>query len=120
MRDTWKQIRAHLAQATPLGTLAHGRVRAGVYAARLGVRILKQWARDKCPQQAAALSFETALSLVPVLAVALALLRSTGASAAEDELIGFVANQMLPGLDDVATQLRHFADRVTTGAMGAG
>ena len=38
--------------------------------------ILAQWARDKCPQQAAALAFQTALSLVPVTAIAFSILRA--------------------------------------------
>src|SRR6266511_5701611 len=62
------------------------KTRALIFIYRLALRILAQWARDKCPQQAAALAFQTALSLVPVTAIAFSLLRATGSLDVESRL----------------------------------
>ena len=73
MRRTFNQFRVFL-ETTPYTAAAtmrlSRRARAAIFVYRLSIRILAQWARDKCPQQAAALAFQTALSLVPVTAIA--------------------------------------------------
>jgi membrane protein len=119
MRKTLGQIRAILVEGTaPAADMLSSRARAGLYLARLGIRILKQWARDRCPQQAAALTFQTTLSLVPVLAIALFVLRSTGALDAQSRLVDFLARQVLPDLGDLAGQLQSFSEKISTGAAG--
>src|SRR5881397_3834134 len=81
MRQTLKQFRVFL-ESNPYtaGAAARisGRARAAIFLYRLSRSILAQWARDKCPQQAAALAFQTALSLVPVTAIVFSLLRAFG------------------------------------------
>jgi len=94
------------------------RARAAVYLTRLGIRILKQWARDKCPQQAAALSFNTALSLVPVTAIAFTILRSVGSLDAQSRLTDFVANRILPGMEDITARIEGFSRNISVGALG--
>ena len=81
------------------------RGRAALYLTRLGLRILKQWARDKCPQQAAALAFKTALSLVPVTAIAFTILRSIGSLDAQSRLSEFIATRLFPGMDAVTDRI---------------
>ena len=84
MRRTFNQLRAFL-ESNPYTAAAtvrlSRRARAAIFVYRLSVRILKQWARDKCPQQAAALAFQTALGLVPVTAIAFSILRAVGSLA---------------------------------------
>ncbi len=120
MRRTLRQIRAILTEgAAPAAAQALSRrARAGVYLGRLGLQILKQWARDRCPQQASALAFETALSLVPMLAIAVTVLRAAGLLDAESRLFESLARDVLPDLPDVARPLRDFAAKISTGAAG--
>jgi len=69
MRRTLRHFRVFL-ETNPYTAGAAARIsrraRIAIFLYRLSLRILAQWARDKCPQQAAALAFQTALSLVPV------------------------------------------------------
>jgi membrane protein len=126
VRDTLRHIRAYLSPAAhsgPASGLAASddpshRARAAVYLTRLGIRILKQWARDKCPQQAAALSFNTALSLVPVFAIAFSLLKGMGSLDAQSRLSDFLATRLLPGMDDVTDRLEQFSANISVGALG--
>jgi membrane protein len=122
MRRTLGQIRSYFAEAAPATVTAQlsRRARAGIYVGRLAMRILKQWARDSCPQQAAALAFQTALSLVPILAVAFALLRAmgTGSGDAEDRLLNFVARHVLPDLPEATIYLQSFSTKISIGAAG--
>lgn len=121
MRRTLNQIRAYIADGPTAHTIVgplSGRARAGVYLTRLSLRILKQWARDKCPQQAAALSFNTALSLVPVTAIAFTILRATGSLDAQSRLTDFMATRIFPGMGDVATRLEGFSRNISAGALG--
>lgn len=118
MRRTLLQIRAIILDGTGPAAALSGRGRAVVYLGRLLLRILKQWARDHCPQQAAALTFQTTLSLVPVLAVATTMLRSAGALDGESRLVEFLATQVLPDLRDLATHVRAFSEKMSTGAAG--
>jgi membrane protein len=73
----------------------------------LGVRVLlqviRQWARDRCPQQAASLAFQSALSVVPLVAIALTLLRSTGAFEAEGTLVQMLSRQVNPVEPELVT-----------------
>ncbi len=101
-----------------VATLLSRRARAGIYLIRLGVRIIKQWVRDRCPQQAAALTYQTTLSMVPLLALVFATLRQTRNLEAESRFVEFLSKQVLPDMGDVVTQLAAFSEKVATGAFG--
>jgi membrane protein len=121
MRTTLGQIRAFLA-ANPYTAVAtqklSGRARAAIFLYRLALRILFQWAHDKCPQQAAALAFQTALSLVPVTAIAFSILRAFGSLDAQSQLLHFVAEHVFPQMEDVTARIAEFASKVSIGALG--
>src|SRR6185295_11849602 len=123
MRRTLGQIRIFLAD-NPLAALATARLsrraRAAVFLYRLSLRILNQWARDKCPQQAAALAFQTALSLVPVTAIAFTILRAVGSLDAESQLSAFIAERIFPQMEDVTVRLQEFSRKISIGALGGG
>jgi membrane protein len=100
-------------------------LRAPLYLARVVVQVIRQWARDRCPQQAASLAFQTALSIVPVIAVALALLRAAGEFAVESTLVDFLGREVLPQVsrEDIAGYLVKFAGKMsmrTAGIAGVG
>jgi membrane protein len=121
MRNTLTQIRTFLS-ANPYTAAAtqrlSGRARAAFFMYRLSLRILFQWAHDKCPQQAAALAFQTALSLVPVTAIAFSILRALGSLDAESQLLRFVADHVLPQMSDVTERISDFSKKVSIGALG--
>jgi membrane protein len=121
MRTTLGQIRAFLA-TNPYTAVAtqrlSGRARAAIFMYRLALRILFQWAHDKCPQQAAALAFQTALSLVPVTAIAFSILRATGSLDAQSQLLQFVAEHIFPQMEDVTQRISEFSSKVSIGALG--
>ena len=123
MRRTLKHIRVFL-ESNPYTAGATERLskrtRAVIFIYRLSLRILAQWARDKCPQQAAALAFQTALSLVPVTAIAFSLLRAFGSLESESRLSQFVSEHIFPQLPDVTDKIREFSGKVSIGALGGG
>jgi membrane protein len=123
MRRTLGQIRVFLTTnpytANATATLSR-RARVAIFMYRLAVRILVQWARDKCPQQAAALAFQTALSLVPVTAIAFSILRAVGSLDAQSKLSQFVAEHVFPQMADVASRIQEFSTKVSIGALGGG
>jgi membrane protein len=121
MRRTLHQIKTVIEGAMPSGEMAmliSRRARAGVYVSRLGIRIVKQWVRDRCPQQAAALTYQTTLSLVPLLALVFAGLRLTRSLDVESRFVDFISTQVFPDLDGVVGHLQTFSDKVATGAAG--
>src|SRR6185312_3668091 len=123
MRQTLQQFRAFLEsnRYTAAATMRLSRrARAAVFLYRLARRILAQWARDKCPPQAAALTFQTALSLVPVTAIAFSILRAVGSLDAESHLLQFFSEHVFPQLPDVAERVQGFAGKVSIGALGGG
>jgi membrane protein len=123
MRSTFGQIRLFL-ETNPYTAAATQRLstraRAAIFLYRLALRILFQWAHDKCPQQAAALAFQTALSLVPVTAIALSILRAMGALDAESQLLRFVGDHIFPQMVDVTERISEFSTKVSIGALGGG
>jgi membrane protein len=120
MRRTLSHIRTAVREgALPVGEALSRRARAAVYLARLVLRILKQWANDRCPLLATALAFQTTLSLVPVLAIAFAMLRASGALAVESQLLEFLSNEVFLD-DDIVSHLRGFSEKISTGAAGPG
>jgi membrane protein len=95
------------------------RFRVPLYLFRLGVQVLRQWARDRCPQQAASLAFQTVLSVVPALAVGLATLRITGNLEAESSLIGFLSERLLPfSRREISGALESWSSNVTFQSLG--
>ena len=121
MRRTLNQFRVFL-EKNPYTAAAtvrlSGRARAAIFVYRLSIRILAQWARDKCPQQAAALAFQTALSLVPVTAIAFSILRGVGSLDAESRLLQFFSEHVFPRMSDVTERIQSFAGKVSIGALG--
>jgi membrane protein len=121
MRRTLGHIRAYLA-ANPYTAGAtesfSRRTRALIYLYRLSLRILAQWARDRCPQQAAALAFQTALSLVPVTAIAFTILRSMGSLDAQSHLTAFISARVFPQMEDVTRRIEEFSSKMSIGALG--
>jgi membrane protein len=101
-----------------MAALISRRARAGVYFSRLVLRIIKQWMRDRCPQQAAALTYQTTLSLVPLLALVFAALRLIQNLDAQSRLVEFMSTQIFPDMDSVVEHLQSFSDKVATGAAG--
>ena len=124
MRRTLRQFRVFL-ETNPYTAGATARIsrraRIAIFLYRLSLRILAQWARDKCPQQAAALAFQTALSLVPVTAIVFSLLRAFGSLDAESRLSQFVSRAPLPEpARRRPTRIREFSGKVSIGALGGG
>ena len=123
MRRTLTQLRVFL-ETNPYMAGATARLsrraRLAVFLYRLSLRILAQWARDKCPQQAAALAFQTALSLVPVTAIAFSILRAVGSLDAESRLSQFIAERVFPNMEDVTARIAEFSGKVSIGALGGG
>jgi membrane protein len=86
---------------------------------RLVVQVGRQWSRDHCPQQASYLAFETALSLVPIFAVTLSLLRATGEFDAESALVNFLAREVLPvSRTEVSEKLLEWSGNLSGQAAG--
>jgi len=121
MKGLFLQIREAMSPDRGSFTAAHGlssRFRILVYLIRLGFRIVRQWAKDKCPQQAAALSFQTALSLVPVTAIALTLLRSVASTDAQSRLSDFIGAHVFPDFGDITSRVEGFSQHISVGALG--
>ncbi|HKA87982.1 MAG TPA: YihY/virulence factor BrkB family protein [Haliangiales bacterium] len=86
---------------------------------RVNVQVVRQWTHDHCPQQAAYLAFETALSLVPIMAVTLSLLRATGEFDAQSTLVSFLAREVLPvSRAEVSDKLLEWAGNLSGQAAG--
>lgn len=93
--------------------------RALWYVLRLSIQLFRQWARDRCPQQAASLAFQTILSVVPALAVGLAALRATGSIDAESSFIQFLAHIYIPvAPDEISARLKGWSENVTFESLG--
>jgi membrane protein len=90
-----------------------------LYVMRLAMQVGKQWARDRCPQMAAFLAFETALTLVPLLAVISAVLETAGALSAQSSLFNYLSDQVFPAIGpDLFEHLMGFVTNVRKGALG--
>lgn len=88
-------------------------------AARLLVHVMRQYMRDRCPQQASSLSFQAVLAVVPLMAVGLAVLRATRAMEAESALVEFIAEKVVPiSRIELADKLRAFSENVTFQSLG--
>jgi membrane protein len=119
MRLMFRRIRTAMsAPSHEMAAMLSRPDRAALYLARLGLRIIKQWVRDRCPQQAAALTYQTTLGLVPLLALVFAILRQTHNLEAQSRLVEFISTQALPDMGDVVSELASFSEKVATGAAG--
>jgi membrane protein len=106
------------------GRHAHGqplrkRVFVPLYALRVLIQVARLWVRERCPQKAAALAFQTALGLVPLVAVGLALLRASGQFGAESALVDFISRQVLPvSRDEISQHLLDWSHHVSVETAG--
>jgi membrane protein len=95
------------------------RVFVPLYALRVLIQVGRQWVRDRCPQQAAALAFQTALGLVPLIAIGLAILRATGGFEVEGALSQYIAQQVLPmSQREISDHLLQWSQNVGIGTSG--
>jgi membrane protein len=116
----WRRRVSHfvrMAEGAPAG--ARRRVRYTLYVVRRGAQVLRQWARDRCPQQAASLAFQTILSVVPFLAVCLAALRMTGLIGAESALVDFLSERFIPvSRAELSRTLLQWSENITFQSLG--
>lgn len=90
-----------------------------VYVFRVALQVLRQWARDRCPQQAASLAFQTVLSIVPLVAVLLSVLRATGNTDAHSTFVAFIAREMIPvAPETISATLVQWSQNVTFQTVG--
>jgi membrane protein len=113
----WARIVGNFSPNEMAGALSR-RAQFALYISRLFGRIVKQWVRDRCPQQAASLTYQTILSLVPLLALVFAALRQTRNLEVESSVVEFISQQVLPDMEGVVEHLQSFSDKVSTGAAG--
>lgn len=107
-----------LIEGTPTQALARPGVIA-IYLLRLLVQVVRQWIADRCPQQAASLAFQTALSLAPLLFVALALMRGFGMLEEGSQLVDYLAHQVIAvSPDEISKYLTQWAANFNFGTAG--
>jgi uncharacterized BrkB/YihY/UPF0761 family membrane protein len=95
------------------------RIAYPLYLLRVGIQLGKQWASDRCPQIAGALTFQSVLSLVPLMAIASALLQWTGQLSAESALEHYLSDRVFPAIGtDLFEHLTDFVENVRRGALG--
>jgi membrane protein len=83
--------------------------------------VVRQWARDRCPQQAASLAYQSSLSIVPLIAIGLALLRAIGAAQAESALVEILSRQVIPvSRKEIADHLLEWSRNLSRTAGVAG
>lgn len=97
-----------------------GLVRGLIYSVRVVIQVVKLWFTDSCPQKAAALTFTTALSLVPIMGVALAVLDLTGALKAQSAFVDFLARQVLPDIErtQIVSTVVSFSKHISIETVG--
>lgn len=98
------------------------RIKFLLYVGKLALRVVRQWVADRCPQQASSLAFQSVLSIVPIIAIGLVILRATGAFEAESAMIEQLSKQVLPvSRDEISRYLLEWAGNLsfrTAGVMG--
>ncbi len=94
-------------------------LRAATYLLRLTAQVVRQWVRDKCPQQAASLAFQTILSLVPIMAVLLAAFRASGSMDAKSAFVNFISQQLIAvSPAKISEQLTKWTENITFESLG--
>ena len=97
--------------ATKLG------IRLG-YVVRVASQVFRQWSHDHNPHIAAYLSFETALSIVPIIAVTLSLLRANDEMNAQSALVAFLAREVLPmSHNEISQKLLEYAGNIAASGV---
>lgn len=80
------------------------------------------WA-DRCTMASSSLAYQSALALVPLVAVGLALLKASGQLDAGSELLNFIVQQIFPSSNEaraeVVKSLSGFSDKIAAGALGS-
>jgi membrane protein len=90
-----------------------------IYIVRLLFLIGRRLWRDHCPRQAAALSFQTLLSLVPLTAVGVAVASALDLTWNTERLVDALSVNMLPeAAADAAARIMDLASRVRPRTMG--
>jgi len=90
-----------------------------IYAIRLLFLVGRRLWRDRCPRQAAVLAYQTFLSLVPILALAIAFGSALGFDVYVDKVISFLEAQLLPETAaDIGDRIRDLAISVRPGTLG--
>ena len=93
--------------------------RAGAYALQVTGHVIREWARDRCHEKAASLAFQTVLSIVPLIAIGLAILRGSGDIDAQSSFVGFLAHEFVPVSPEViAAKLTKWSDNVNLKSLG--
>ncbi|MCS6915768.1 MAG: YihY family inner membrane protein [Myxococcales bacterium] len=92
-------------------------------AGRILLQVRHRWEEDRCFQAAGSLAYQTSLALVPLLAVAFALLKATGQLAARSTLLEFIGQTLLPSSpearQEIVQRLAGFSDNIAAGALGS-
>lgn len=95
------------------------RGKLGVYAARVATQVVRQWARDRCFEKAASLAFQTVLSVVPLLALALVVLRWSGSIDAESSFVNYLSRELIPvSREVIAEKLSAWSANVSLQSLG--
>ena len=90
-----------------------------IYALRLFFLVGHRLWKDKCPRQAAALAYQTCLSLVPLIFLGLAATTFFEFDVHVEEVIHFVESYLVPGAAaSVAQYIRETAASIRPGALG--
>ncbi len=92
-----------------------------LYQVRLWIHISRNLVADRALQQASSLAYQTILSLVPTVAVALSLLKAFGAFSGPDTpLVRFVARIFLPPdkAQTLAVEIIQYSKKIQFGAIG--
>ncbi len=93
-----------------------GSRRVYVKCAQFLFRILRDFLDDSCLLRAAALSFNTILSLVPFFALAFAVLKGLGVHTA---LESFLIRRLTAGSQEIASRIIAYIDNTKMGSLGA-
>lgn len=90
-----------------------------VQAGRLSWLVARQLVRDRCTHKAAALAYQSSLSLVPSLVVAFMVLRRLRVFGSDQQTLGFLASVFLPATSaQIAERLTDLLARANLSALG--
>jgi membrane protein len=95
-------------------------VRGFVYSLRVIIQVVRLWFRDKCPQKASSLAFQSSLAMVPALGIALAALKISGSFDTQSRLIDYLASQILPDVEraTIVKYVIEFTDNISLKTVG--
>ena len=90
-----------------------------LFMVRWTLAVGRQWARDRCPQKAGMLTFQTALSLVPLIAICFAVLQRIHLVDAQQAITQFVSRHVIPvEANEIIERLIGFAQNISASARG--